>query len=82
MAVQETEAKETTQTPDSVSCSILTPTITERTTILSSVCENQIFHPPRMPVSEGKVNGHVVTLLRDAGCNGVVIKRDLVRDDQ
>lgn len=58
---------ETPQTPDSVSCSILTPTITERTAILSSDCENQIFHPPRMPVSEGKVNGHVVTLLRDTG---------------
>ena len=82
MAVKETEAKETLPSPDSVSCSILTPTITERTAILSSACENQIFHPPRMPVSQGKVNGHVVTLLRDTGCSGVVIKRDLVSDNQ
>lgn len=82
MVVKETEAKETMLSPDNVSCSILTPTITERTAILSSACENQIFHPPRMPVSQGKVNGHVVTLLRDTGCSGVVIKRDLVSDDQ
>lgn len=82
MAVQQTEAKEATPSPDNVSASILTPNITERTAILSSACENQIFHPPRMPVSQGKVNGYVVTLLRDTGCSGVVIKRDLVRDDQ
>ena len=61
---------------------VLTPTITESTAILSSACENQLCHPPRMPVSQGKVNGHIVTILRDTGCSGVVIKRDLVRDSQ
>ena len=35
-----------------------------------------------MSVSQGKVNGHVVTLLRDTGCSGVVLKRELVRDEQ
>ena len=27
-------------------CSILTPSITESTAILSSACENQLCHPP------------------------------------
>ena len=39
-------------------CSILTPSITESTAILSSACENQLCHPPRMPVCRGRVNGH------------------------
>ena len=63
-------------------CSILTPSITESTAILSSACENQLCHPPRMPVSQGIVNGRVVNLLRDTGCSGVVIKQSLVRQDQ
>ena len=61
---------------------ILSPTLTEIAAIVSSACGNQIFHPPKMPVSQGKVNGHVVTLLRDTGCSGVVIKRELVKDEQ
>ena len=58
------------------------PNITESTAILSSACENQLFHPPRMPVSQGRVNGRVVNLLGDTGCSGVVIKQSLVRPDQ
>ena len=82
MAVQETDVKEGNVSHDNVGCSILSPTLTETAAIVSSACENQIFHPPRMPVSQGKVNGHVVTLLRDTGCSGVVIKRKLVKDEQ
>ena len=82
MAVQETDVKEGNVSHDNVGCSILSPTLTETAAIVSSACENQIFHPPRMPVSQGKVNGHVVTLLRDTGCSGVVIKRELVKDEQ
>ena len=36
----------------------------------------------RMPTSAGKLNGHDVTVLRDTGCNGVVIRRDLVTEEQ
>ena len=82
--VQNSNPKDDANTQNNVcgSCSVLTPTITESTAILSSACENQLCHPPRMPVSQGKVNGHIVTILRDTGCSGVVIKRDLVRDSQ
>lgn len=78
------QAKANTEKQNNVcgSCSILTSTITESTAILSSAYENQLCHPPRMPVSQCKVNGQKVTLLRDTGCSGVVIKRDLVRDNQ
>ena len=48
--------------------------ITERRAILNSACEKQIFHPLRMPVSQRKVNGHGVSLLRETCCSAVVIK--------
>ena len=48
MSEKETEVKE------KMPCSIFTPTITEKTAILSFACEKQIFHPLRMPVSQGK----------------------------
>ena len=63
-------------------CSILTPSITASTAILSSSCENQLCYPPRMPVCQGKVNGQVVTLLRDTWCSGVVITQELVKPGQ
>ncbi|CAN7948864.1 unnamed protein product, partial [Ixodes hexagonus] len=33
-----------------------------------------------MPVVRGEVGGRAVTVLRDSGCNTVVVKRDLVPD--
>lgn len=39
------------------------------------VCEN-------MPVQMGYVGGNLIKVLRDTGCSGVVVKRDLVTDDQ
>lgn len=38
------------------------------------VCEN-------MPVQMGYVGGNLIKVLRDTGCSGVVVKRDLVTDD-
>lgn len=35
-----------------------------------------------MPVSEGFINGQAVKVLRDSGCSTVVVKRDLVSEDQ
>ncbi|VDH94046.1 Hypothetical predicted protein [Mytilus galloprovincialis] len=34
-----------------------------------------------MPVAKGKLGNRVVTVLRDTGCNGVVIKKSLVSID-
>jgi len=35
-----------------------------------------------MPVSEGRISGKFVKLLRDTGCSTVVVKRGLVSEDQ
>lgn len=35
-----------------------------------------------MPVQMGYVGGNLIKVLRDTGCSGVVVKRDLVTDDQ
>ncbi|CAN7990549.1 unnamed protein product, partial [Ixodes hexagonus] len=35
-----------------------------------------------MPVVRGEVGGRPVTVLRDSGCNTVVVKRNLVPDDK
>ena len=35
----------------------------------------------QMPVTKGKVNGRSVSVLRDSGCSGAVIRRSLVRDE-
>ena len=37
---------------------------------------------PRLPIVSGKVNGHSVSVLRDTGCTTVVIRRELVADEQ
>lgn len=34
-----------------------------------------------MPTCNGMLNEHLVTVLRDTGCNGVVVRRDLFCDD-
>ena len=33
-----------------------------------------------MPVSSGYVNGNLVSVLRDTGCSGIVIKRSMIDD--
>ena len=35
-----------------------------------------------MPTCDGRLNEHSVTVLRDTGCNGVVVRKDLIRDSQ
>ena len=40
------------------------------------------FLKSRMPTMEGTVNGKEVRVLRDMGCTGVVVRRDLVSDEQ
>ena len=48
--------------------------------IMSAACgEGQ---PRGMPVCQGLVGKHLVQVLRDSGCSSVVIRRDLVGDDQ
>ncbi|PIK56830.1 hypothetical protein BSL78_06232 [Apostichopus japonicus] len=47
--------------------------ITEK--ILSDVKE-------RMPVVEGYLKGRKVSVLRDSGCSGVIVRRDLISNDQ
>ena len=47
--------------------------------VLNSGCE---LGPENMPTSQGKVNGRNVTVLRDTGCNAVVVRKSLVDDSQ
>ena len=35
-----------------------------------------------MPTCEGEVNGKIVTVLRDSGCNAVIVRTDLVLESQ
>ena len=35
----------------------------------------------RMPLATGKVGENEVEILRDTGCNGVIVKRELVKED-
>ena len=35
-----------------------------------------------MPTCDGILDEHLVTVLRDTGCNGVVVRRDLITEDQ
>ena len=35
-----------------------------------------------MPVASGNINGHKVNVLRDTGCSGVVVRKDLVEPGQ
>ncbi|KAL3847604.1 hypothetical protein ACJMK2_018507 [Sinanodonta woodiana] len=41
-----------------------------------------LFPEARVPTGRGTANGQTVTVLRDTGCTGVVIKRSLVSEDQ
>ncbi|WP_353817093.1 hypothetical protein, partial [Acinetobacter baumannii] len=35
-----------------------------------------------MPVSKGRVGNHEVTVLRDSGCSGVIVREDLIAKEQ
>ena len=57
--------------------------------MVSAACQDtgegkreNLFLTERMPVKEGKVNGQSVSVLRDSGCSGMVMRRSLVRDEQ
>jgi hypothetical protein len=50
-------------------------------TVLTSACHNPKMSDG-MPTSQGRVGDHTVTVLRDTGCSGVVVRRSLVMDDQ
>ncbi|KAL3855402.1 hypothetical protein ACJMK2_014613 [Sinanodonta woodiana] len=41
-----------------------------------------LFLEARVPTGTGTANGQTVTVVRDTGCMGVVVKRSLVREDQ
>ncbi|XP_006823695.1 uncharacterized protein LOC102806650, partial [Saccoglossus kowalevskii] len=48
--------------------------------VMSAACRGQM--PPKMPVAVGCVGGVEVSVLRDSGCSGIVVRRALVSDDQ
>lgn len=62
-----------------VPCQSFVNTFPSTNTTLSSSCQN--MSTVSMPVSPGLVNGRPVTVLRDTGCSGIVVKRSIVNDD-
>ena len=48
--------------------------------VVADACK--VARKGNMPVSEGKVNGRQVSVLRDSGCSTIVVKRDLVEKSQ
>ena len=51
--------------------------------LLSSACVQPLSTArAKMPVLKGRVGCKTVDVLRDTGCSGVVVKKDLVSEDQ
>ena len=51
--------------------------------LLSSACVEPLTGVrSKMPVVKGRVGEKPVDVLRDTGCSGIVVKRDLVSEDQ
>ena len=54
-----------------------------KVSIVRSACaESKNNENENMPVSVGHVNGHQVNVLRDTGCNSVVVKEQFVSEEQ
>ncbi|XP_041477551.1 uncharacterized protein LOC121425534 [Lytechinus variegatus] len=49
--------------------------------LMSAACSNENF-VKRMPVTKGLVNNNVISVLRDSGSSGIIIKQDLVKQSQ
>ena len=48
--------------------------------LISALCKNRKY--TSMPVVEGILNNKIVSVLRDSGCSSVVVKQDLVKEEQ
>ncbi len=53
-----------------------------KTTVTRPLESECTFSSTRLPVAEGLFNGQVVTVMRDTGCTGVVVRKSLVNPDQ
>ncbi len=53
-----------------------------KTTVSRPVQSECKFSSTRLPVADGLLNGQVVTVMRDTGCTGVVVRKSLVNPDQ
>ena len=50
--------------------------------VLAEACDMMSEHKSEMPVTNGKLFGKEVSVLRDTGCSTVVVKRSLVPDNK
>ena len=53
--------------------------IAGNTPVLTTACSTKLTG---MPVAEGKIGEVKVTVLRDTGCNGIVVRKDLLNKNQ
>ena len=54
-------------------------------TVVSGTCNSKRLvsrSHETMPVTQGMIGGRLVETLRDTGCSGIVVRKDLVRPDQ
>ena len=50
--------------------------------ITNSCMKTELITKNKMHVTKGKIGNRVVTVLRDTGCSGVIVKRQFVDDEQ
>ena len=53
----------------------------EKIKVLNGACVNAELKD-KMPVVTGRVEGKTVEVLRDTGCSGVIVRRDLVKEEE
>ena len=53
----------------------------EKIKVLNGVCVNAELKD-KMPVVTGRVEGKTVEVLRDTGCSGIIVRRDLIKDEE
>lgn len=53
-----------------------------RAAVITDACTMSKLMHYKMPVTDGKLEGQQVTILRDTGCSAIVVKRALIPDDK
>ena len=81
--VQPSEVKPTEEVNSCIKDDQLLLACGKKIPLLSSACVEPLTGVrSKMPVVKGRVGEKSVDVLRDTGCSGIVVKRDLVSEDQ
>ena len=81
--VQPSEVKPTKEVNSCIKDDQLLLACGKKISLLSSACVEPLSGVrSKMPVVKGRVGENSVDVLRDTGCSGIVVKKDLVSEDQ